>query len=468
MQKGKASIKFDKEPVIMGAASIVGEKEGEGPLKSCFDRVEPDPMYGQDSWEAAESEFQRQTALKCLEKSGLKESDIRYLFAGDLLGQIVATSFGVQDLEIPVFGLYGACSTMGEAIMLASMTVNAGYADRVMALASSHFASAERQFRFPLAYGNQRPLSTTWTVTGCGSVIVGKDGKESPSAQEKIYAKVTGATAGKIVDMQPRDSMNMGAAMAMAAVDTILQNFRDYEVDQTYYDKIITGDLGSVGQNILFDFMDKAGHDVKGIHMDCGMTIFDSAVQDTHSGRDIMRLYSSEAAQRGVEESAFCADRRAAFPDQLQRGAECSRNCPCGNARAYRSLSRHNRNGGINRDMEYIKAFLIGGLICAAVQILMDKTKLLPGRIMVLLVVTGAVLGWIGIYEPFAEWAGAGATIPLLGFGNTLWKGVSEAVGKDGILGLFKGGFTAGSAGISGALIFGYIASLIFKPKMKG
>ena len=123
-------------------------------------------MYGQDSWEAAESEFQRQTALKCLEKSGLKESDIRYLFAGDLLGQIVATSFGVQDLEIPVFGLYGACSTMGEAIMLASMTVNAGYADRVMALASNHFASAERQFRFPLAYGNQRPLSTTWTVTG--------------------------------------------------------------------------------------------------------------------------------------------------------------------------------------------------------------------------------------------------------------------------------------------------------------
>ena len=301
MQKGKASIKFDKEPVIMGAASIVGEKEGEGPLKSCFDRVEPDPMYGQDSWEAAESEFQRQTALKCLEKSGLKESDIRYLFAGDLLGQIVATSFGVQDLEIPVFGLYGACSTMGEAIMLASMTVNAGYADRVMALASSHFASAERQFRFPLAEawissvpkmaavlaastGTLRRCVSVCIRPSCGSVIVGKDGKESPSAQEKIYAKVTGATAGKIVDMQSRDSMNMGAAMAMAAVDTILQNFRDYEVDQTYYDKIITGDLGSVGQNILFDFMDKAGHDVKGIHMDCGMTIFDSAVQDTHSG----------------------------------------------------------------------------------------------------------------------------------------------------------------------------------------
>lgn len=117
--------------------------------------------------------------------------------------------------------------------------------------------------------------------------------------------------------------------------------------------------------------------------------------------------------------------------------------------------------------MDYVKAFLVGGLICAAVQILMDKTKLLPGRIMVLLVVTGAILGWVGIYEPFAEWAGAGATVPLLGFGNTLWKGVSEAIGQDGLLGLFKGGFTAGSAGIAGALIFGYIASLVCKPKMK-
>ncbi len=284
MQKGKASVKFENQPVILAAASIVGEKEGDGPLGTCFDRIEPDPMYGQDNWEAAESEFQRQTALKCLEKSGLRESEIRYLFAGDLLGQIVATSFGVQDLGIPMFGLYGACSTMGEAMMLGSMIVNAGYADRIMSLASSHFASAERQFRFPLAYGNQRPFSTTWTVTGCGSVVIGKDGKGSPAAQEKAYAKIAGATTGKIVDMQSRDSMNMGAAMAMAAVDTILQNFRDFNVDQNYYDKIITGDLGAVGQNILFDFMDQAGYDVKGIHMDCGMTIFDSATQDTHSG----------------------------------------------------------------------------------------------------------------------------------------------------------------------------------------
>jgi len=284
MQKGKASIRYENPPVILAAASIVGEKEGEGPLARCFDRIEPDPMFGKKSWEEAESELQRQTAVKCLEKAKLEENDIRYLFAGDLLGQIVATSFGVQDLEIPLFGLYGACSTMGESMVLGSMTVNAGYADRVLAMASSHFASAERQFRFPLAYGNQRPLSTTWTVTGCGCVAIGKEGSGNPAAEAGPYARITGVTTGKIVDMNCRDSMNMGAAMAVSAVDTILQNFRDFGVGPEYYDRIITGDLGAVGQNILFDFMEEAGCDVRGIHMDCGMEIYDSASQDTHSG----------------------------------------------------------------------------------------------------------------------------------------------------------------------------------------
>lgn len=280
MQKGKASLLFEQPPAIFEVASIVGEKEGSGPLAACFDRIEPDPMFGQKNWEAAESELQRQTAMKALEKAGLKNSDIRYLFAGDLLGQIVATSFGVADLEIPLFGLYGACSTMGEAMVLASMAVAAGYADKTIAMASSHFAAAERQFRFPLAYGNQRPFSTTWTVTGCGSVIIGREDQ----AKNGVKARIMGATTGKIVDMEYRDSMNMGAAMAVAAVDTILQNFRDLEVDEKYYDRIITGDLGAIGQQIVFDFMEEAGYDVKGIHMDCGMQIFDAATQDTHSG----------------------------------------------------------------------------------------------------------------------------------------------------------------------------------------
>lgn len=284
MQKGKASICFERPPVLLAAASVAGKKEGEGPLGLYLDQIEEDPQFGQKSWEEAESELQRRTALLCLKKAGLAETKIRYLFAGDLLGQLVATSFGTEELGIPFFGLYGACSTIGEAMMLGAMTVNAGYADRVLAMASSHFASAERQFRFPLAYGNQRPLSTTWTVTGCGSVILEQEGGTSAQLGEGRYAKITGVTTGKIVDMQFKDSMNMGAAMAVAAVDTILQNFRDFSVAPPFYDKIITGDLGAVGQNILFDFMDQAGFDVRGRHMDCGMVIYDSAAQDTHSG----------------------------------------------------------------------------------------------------------------------------------------------------------------------------------------
>ena len=171
---------------------------------------------------------------------------------------------------------------MGEGIGLASMAVAGGFADHAMVTTSSHFASAEKQFRFPLEYGNQRPYSATWTVTGCGSVILSaaKKGKK----KETSLAKVTAITTGKIIDMGIRDSMNMGAAMAMAAVDTILTNFHDLGVDENHYDKIITGDLGQVGKRLLLDFLDKAGHDAESRYMDCGIEIFDAASQDTHAG----------------------------------------------------------------------------------------------------------------------------------------------------------------------------------------
>ena len=201
--------------------------------------------------------------------------EVRYLFAGDLLGQLIATSFGTVDLEIPLFGLYGACSTMGEALGLGAMCVNAGYADRVLTLASSHYATAEKQFRFPLGYGNQRAQSATWTVTGCGAVVLGKN---------KTRVAVTGFTTGKLVDMGTKDSMNMGAAMAPAAWNTIRQNFEDFGVDASYYDRIITGDLGAVGQKALLDFMKSSGYDITGKHMDCGLEIYDRGEQDVHSG----------------------------------------------------------------------------------------------------------------------------------------------------------------------------------------
>lgn len=273
---GKCSIEFDNKPLISASASVVGQKEGEGPLGEYFDRVIDDPMAGQNTWEEAESEMQRQLVDELLIKSGLQAKEVRYFFAGDLLGQLIATSFGISGFEVPVFGLYGACSTMGEALSLAAMTVSAGYADNVIAMTSSHFGSAEKQFRFPLDYGNQRPLCATWTVTGAGGVIL------SASGESDIC--VSGITTGRIVDYGIQDSFNMGAAMAPAACDVIYNHLMDFERRPEDYDAIYTGDLGSVGQTILIDLMDKRGFDISKVHHDCGVEIYDAGTQDTHAG----------------------------------------------------------------------------------------------------------------------------------------------------------------------------------------
>ena len=190
MIKGKQSLLFETPPGIICSASIVGKKEGDGPLGKYFDVIEEDPMIGKDNWEEAESQLQMRAVQMALDKANLKPSDIRYLFSGDLLGQLIATSFGMLDFKIPLFGLYGACSTAGESLSLAAMTVAAGYAKHCLAVTSSHFASAEKQFRYPLEYASQRPLSTTWTVTGSGAFIVGESGK----------VKISGITTGKMVD----------------------------------------------------------------------------------------------------------------------------------------------------------------------------------------------------------------------------------------------------------------------------
>ena len=278
MQVGKASLRFEHPAFVASWASVAGKKEGQGPLADEIDVIEQDEMFGMENWEQAESAMQKQAADLALEKGNIHRREVRYLFAGDLLGQLIATSFGTVDLEIPLFGLYGACSTMGEALGLGAMCVNAGYADRVLALASSHYATAEKQFRFPLGYGNQRAQSAAWTVTGCGAVVLESGGEHS------FRVAVTGITTGKLVDMGSRDSMNMGAAMAPAAWNTICQNFEDFDVDASYYDRIITGDLGMVGQKALLDFMKSSGYDIAGKHMDCGLEIYDRGEQDVHSG----------------------------------------------------------------------------------------------------------------------------------------------------------------------------------------
>lgn len=286
-RKGNATIIFENAPVIYEMSSVTGPKEGEGPLGKLFDEVWEDPMLGKSKWEEAESELQKKAVEKVLEKAVLNASDLDCLFAGDLLGQIIATSFGIATFNRPLFGLYGACSTIGEALMLSAIQVDGGFAENVLALTSSHFASAERQFRFPSEYGNQRPLSATWTVTGSAAFIVKRPmcaASEKMREQLKHKARITSATPGKIVDYGVRDSMNMGACMAPAACDTIYNHLKDMDEKPEDYDHIITGDLGYVGHDILLDLMQQRGMDIRQQHMDCGMEIFDRATQDTHSG----------------------------------------------------------------------------------------------------------------------------------------------------------------------------------------
>ncbi len=286
MKKGRSSLEFERPPVVEAAASVVGPKEGEGPFRGMFDQVETDPMAGKPTWEAAESFMQKEACRLALEKGGLEKEEIRYLFAGDLLGQLIATSFGVKELEIPLFGLYGACSTIGEALSLGAMTVAAGYGERVLAVASSHFATAEKQFRFPLGYGNQRPFSATWTVTGSGAFVLTDSSAVLKPRDRKGsgQAVITGITTGKIEDMGVKDSMNMGAAMAPAAYSVISRNLMDFQREERDYDRIITGDLGVVGRTVLLDFMRASGRELSEIHMDCGVEIYDREAQDTHAG----------------------------------------------------------------------------------------------------------------------------------------------------------------------------------------
>lgn len=291
--RGAQSIVFTKAPYLLSAAAVAGSKEAEGPLGKYFDLTNEDDLFGADTWEEAESNMQKEACVLALGKSHVDPRSVRYLFGGDLLRQGIATSMGVEELQIPLFGLYGACSTSGEALALAAMSVAAGYGDHMLAVTSSHFGSAEKEFRFPLGYANQRPLSAHWTVTASGAFLVGSHlnkvnsqsatkGKSGKSQFRHI--RITGVTIGKIVDFGLKDSQNMGACMAPASTDTIYRNFQDIGRTEEDYDRIITGDLGYIGQSILFDLLKARGYDIRKKHLDCGMMIFDQETQDTHAG----------------------------------------------------------------------------------------------------------------------------------------------------------------------------------------
>lgn len=276
MQKlGKQTIKFDTTPTITSTASIVGPKEADGPLASYFDKCLDDEFWGEETWEKAESKIIKETVSLAVSKSGISSQNIDYCFAGDLLNQCISSSFGLRELNIPFFGVFGACSTFVESMSLGSVFIDGGGAENVLCATSSHFCSAEKQFRFPLELGNQRPPTSQWTVTGSGAVVLSKSGNGP---------YITHITPGKIVDLGIKDANNMGAAMAPAAVDTLLTHFQDTGRAPSYYDLILTGDLGHIGKDITIDMMKTHGYNIKSNYNDCGVLIFDKEAQDTHSG----------------------------------------------------------------------------------------------------------------------------------------------------------------------------------------
>ena len=414
--------------------------------------------------------MQKQALALALDKAGQAASAMDWLFAGDLLNQCIGSSFGLRDFSIPFFGLYGACSTMGESLALAAMLIDGGFAEKAAAQASSHFCTAERQYRMPVPYGSQRTPTAQWTATAAGCTLLSAQG---PGPY------ITHVTCGKIVDKGITDPNNMGAAMAPAAYDTIRAHLQDTGREPGFYDLIITGDLGQLGGELLRELFQQDGVDLSPRYADCGLMIFDLERQDVHCGGSgcgcsaaVLTGHLLPGMRAGRWNNIlFCPTGALHSPPPPARGSPFP-----GSATPSPSptAAPPPETGGPSSTMtvrcffvQYLNAFLCGGVLCAVGQVLLDRTKLTPARILVCYVTAGVLLGGLGLYAPLVEWAGAGATVPLTGFGFTLAKGVQKAVSQHGLLGALTGGISATAGGITAAIFFGFLVALLFRAKPK-
>lgn len=319
LHRGRQSVVFDRHPVILSGAAVAGKKESQGPLSKYFDLTSEDTKFQQKSWEKAESRMQELALNLAKQKANLENEAIDLLFAGDLLNQCISSSFAIRDTGLPFLGLYGACSTMAESLALASMAVNSGFARVAAAMTSSHFASAERQYRLPLNYGGQRTPTAQWTVTGSGCILVG-EGEKGPF--------LNAATIGAVTDFGIKDANNMGAAMAPAAFETIRAHFEDLSLSPSDYDLIVTGDLGSLGKEILIDLFRQDGVSIGGVYNDCGTMIFDLKKQDVHAGGSgcgcgavtLCGYLLKQMQQKKIKNLLFCGTGALLSPLSTQQG----------------------------------------------------------------------------------------------------------------------------------------------------
>lgn len=274
-KRGRQSFVLPQMPVITHWASIAGKKESEGPLASFFDLTSQDTLFGEKTWEQAEKRMQQLALEKLAEKAKIPSSEFGLVFSGDLLNQCIGSSFSLNNTGIPHLGLYGACSTMAESLLLSAITISGGFFDRVVAMTSSHFASSERQYRFPLGYGSQRTPTAQWTVTGAGAALLERSGSGP---------KIESCTVGTVMELGIKDANNMGAAMAPAAYHTIVAHFEDLKTNPNDYDLIVTGDLGQLGKELVLVMARQDGFPLGGKLADCSTLVFDNTTQDVHAG----------------------------------------------------------------------------------------------------------------------------------------------------------------------------------------
>ena len=272
---GRQTVQLSHPPSVVSFANIGGRMEGQGPLSDYFDELSPDAFFGKKTWEQGESAMQERVLRRALEKGGLTAGELDYVLAGDLLNQCIGTSFGLRSFHIPFYGLYGACSTMGESLSLAALLIDGGFARLAAAMTSSHYCTAERQYRMPVPYGSQRTPTAQWTATASGCCILGAQG-DGPY--------ITHVTCGRIVDWGVTDANNMGAAMAPAAYDTLRAHFTATATGPEDYDLIVTGDLGLLGHQIVTDLFRQDGVDMTKNYTDCGLLLYHLEKQDMHAG----------------------------------------------------------------------------------------------------------------------------------------------------------------------------------------
>ena len=316
---GRQSFTLPQMPVITAWASVAGKKESEGPLAHCFDVTSKDTHFGQKTWEQAEKQLQKITLDTLLKKTGLARQELGMVFSGDLLNQCIGSSFTLRNTGIPHLGLYGACSTMAESLLLASIAVGGGFSDRVVAMTSSHFASSERQYRFPLGYGGQRTPTAQWTVTGSGAALVCAGGSGP---------RIESCTVGAVTDLGIKDANNMGAAMAPAAYATIRAHLDDMGAAPEDFDRIITGDLGQVGKDALLELAKKDGISLGGRLEDCGTLVFDREKQDVHAGGSgcgcsavtLCGYYLDQLNKGKLKRILFCGTGALLSPTSTQQG----------------------------------------------------------------------------------------------------------------------------------------------------